>query len=196
MLGPSAGTLRCIECGESQPRAGADSVFAMGSRGFSPTRKTAESAVSVVAGPNHGSGLVSVETNRCSVPFMLIGQPAEIHRRDGQTADPASRRAGGRAPRARRQASRPHPPRTRARGQRPHRPPAALHASVWHSALAAAVVETRDLAEHDALCRVSPEVYPSDWLPGGEAYAAVTASVVPSFPCASARMRSSKSVSV
>ena len=28
--------------------------------------------------------LVSVDTNRYSVPFTLIGQPLEVHRRDGQ----------------------------------------------------------------------------------------------------------------
>src|SRR6266508_3030684 len=51
MLGPSAGTLRCIECGQSGPvgGAGADSVFTMGSGVFFGAEATGPAAFVIAA---------------------------------------------------------------------------------------------------------------------------------------------------
>src|SRR5260370_38337567 len=62
MLAPSAGTLRCIECGESRPRAGEDSVFTMGSgvfpRGGRPLRRLCPSLPNRITAPGAARGML------------------------------------------------------------------------------------------------------------------------------------------
>ena len=58
--------------------------------------------------------LVSVDTNRYSVPFTLIGQPVEVRRRDGQTGEAAPRPSGHHASGARGPAPVPDPAGARA----------------------------------------------------------------------------------
>jgi transposase len=95
--------------------------------------------------------LVSVDTNRYSVPFMLIGQPVEIHRGNGQLrilhrgalVAEHPELAGKHHVRILPE----HGPGASARtARRQHSTPASAR-----SALAATVVEIRDLAVYDAL---------------------------------------------
>ena len=95
--------------------------------------------------------LVSIDTNRYSVPFLLIGQPVEIHRRNGalrilhRGAVVAEHPELGGKHQVRILPE--HGPGASARtARRQHSTPAPTR-----SALAATVVEIRDLAVYDAL---------------------------------------------